>query len=253
MPANETDPVDQYFRAIRTVLDSIDFTQLRAAGTLIAAALDSGGIIHTFGSGHSWLLSQEVFCRAAGLVAINPILDSRLGFEYGALEGTEFERSIEAAEELSKLAGFEANDVGIVISNSGRNALPIEIAMRMKAAGMKVIAMSSMQHSRSVPSRHASGRRLFEIADLILDNHCPPGDASVQLVSLPAPMGPLSTISGAAILHATLIEAARQLAVRGRPPSVFVSANVDDASAGDVKAQIAPYARRIRYYHLGVP
>lgn len=251
MSKDKDDPVDQYFGKIQSILSSIDFTQIRMAGALVAGALDSGGIIHTFGSGHSLLLAQEVFYRAGGLVAVNPILDPRLGFERGALEGTAFERDPESAGELSKAAGFKPGDVGIVISNSGRNALPIEIAIRMKVVGMKVIVLTSLQHTHSVPSRHPSGRRLFEIADQVLDNHCPPGDASLHLSGLSSAMGPVSTISGAAILHATLIEAAHQLALRGRPPSVFVSANVSQSSAENVEAQIAPYAARIRFYRPG--
>ena len=245
------DPVNQYFAAIRSLLDAIDLAQIRAAGTLIATALESGGIIHTFGSGHSWLLAQEVFHRAGGLVAVNPLLDPRLGFSQGVIEGTAFERKLDAADELASAAGFAAGDIGIVISNSGRNALPIELALRMKAAGMKVIALTSLDHSRSTASRHPAGRRLFEVADQVLDNHCPPGDAAIHIAGMPVAMGPLSTLAGAALLHATMIEAAQQLAVRGKPPSVFISANVGQSPVEDLRAQLALYARRIRYYRPG--
>jgi uncharacterized phosphosugar-binding protein len=248
MAADRPDPVDSYFAAIRALLNSIDLAQIRAAGSLVAAALESGGVVHTFGSGHSWLLAQELFYRAGGLVAVTTFLDDRLGFARGALEGTEFERRADAADELAAAAEFVAGDLGIVISNSGRNALPIEMALRMKAANMKVIALTSIAHSTSATSRHPSGSRLFEIADLVLDNHCPPGDAVIQIAGVPAAMGPLSTIAGAAVLHATMIEAARQLTARGKPPSVFVSANVGEATETNLRLQIAPYAPRIRYY-----
>ncbi|HZT68876.1 MAG TPA: SIS domain-containing protein [Terriglobia bacterium] len=251
MSGNSEDPVDAYWDFVQRVLKSLDLVQVREAGSLIADSLKVGGIIHAFGTGHSSLLAQEIFYRAGGLVAINPILDVRLGFERGATESTEFERSSEAADEIVRLAGFEQRDVGIVISNSGRNALPVEMALRMKAAGMKVVALTSLAYSRASVSRHASGKRLFEIADCVLDNHCPPGDASIEVPGMPAKMGPLSTIVGAAILHGAVIEAARQLAVLGKPPAVLISVNVGTSSVWDLKDQLAPYASRIRYYRPG--
>ncbi len=251
MSANSLDPLEAYFASARALLQSLDFSAMRQAASLIAVALESGGILQAIGTGHSSLLAQEIFYRAGGLVAVNPILDGRLGFERGATESTEFERSTEAAEELARLAGFEARDAGIVISNSGRNALPVEMALRMKAARMKVIALTSLAHSRASTPRHPSGKCLFEIADCILDNHCPSGDAVVEVPGLPAKMGPLSTIAGAALLHGTLIEAARQLAARGKPPAVLVSANVGTGAVQDLKNLLAPYASRIRYYRPG--
>jgi uncharacterized phosphosugar-binding protein len=245
------DPLEAYFASIRALLKSLDLACVRQAAEVIAAALEGGGIVHAFGTGHSSLLAQEIFYRAGGLVAVNPILNVRLGFENGATESTEFERSPEAASELVRSAGFERGDIGIVISNSGRNALPVEMALRMKAAGMKVVALTSLAHSRQVGSRHPSEKRLFEVADLVLDNHCPPGDAAVRIPGLPAAMGPLSTIAGAAILHATLIETARLLVARGKPPAVLVSANMGSGRVEDLRELLAPYARRIRYYQAG--
>jgi uncharacterized phosphosugar-binding protein len=251
MPAIPQDPLEAYFASAKVLLEALDLSAMRQAASLISAALERGGILHVIGTGHSSLLAQEIFYRAGGLVAVNPILDVRLGFERGATESTEFERSFEVASELASSAGFEARDAGIVISNSGRNALPVEMALRMKAAGMKVIALTSLAHSRASASRHPSGKRLFEVADCVLDNHCPPGDASVEIPGLPAKMGPLSTIAGATILHGMLIEAARQLAAQGKPPAVLVSANVGAGAVKDLKNQLAPYSSRIRYYRPG--
>ncbi|MGH9449869.1 MAG: sugar isomerase domain-containing protein [Terriglobia bacterium] len=241
-------PTIQFFAAIRAALDQVQMEPIAAAAEIVASTLENGGIVHTFGTGHSSLLAQEMFYRAGGLVAVNPILDPRLGFECGAFESTAFERSADGAAELAEKAGFHAGDTGIVISNSGRNPLPVEMALRMKAAGMKVIALTNLDQSRASSSRHTSGKRLFEIADAMLDNHCPPGDAAVQIEGLPQRLGPLSTILGASILHAVFLEAAALLAARGKPPVTLISANISGVSTEDLHKSVEPYQDRIRYY-----
>lgn len=240
-----------YLSAAQAALNRIDVESLMQAAGVIADAIGGGGIVHLFGSGHSSLLAQEVFYRAGGLIAINPVLDPRLGFEKGAVESTEFERSLEGAEELAAKAGFRAGDAGIVISNSGRNALPVEMALRMRQAGMKVIALTNLEQSRAAESRHPSGKRLFEVADEILDNHCPPGDAAVTVPGIPHAVGPLSTVVGAATLHSVLLEAAAALVRKGISPGVLASANVGNVAPSSVRQQLKAYADRIRYYREG--
>lgn len=244
-------PSQVYLNAAQSALNRIDAESVMRASAVIAGAIGGGGIVHLFGSGHSSLLAQEVFYRAGGLIAINPVLDPRLGFEKGAVESTEFERSLEGAEELVAKAGFQASDAGIVISNSGRNALPVEMALRMKQAGMKVIALTNLEQSRNAESRHPSGRRLFEVADEILDNHCPGGDAAVTIPGIPHAIGPLSTVVGAAILHSVLIETAAAVVRKGISPDVLASANVGNVTPSSVRQQLNSYAGRIRYYREG--
>jgi uncharacterized phosphosugar-binding protein len=251
MQKMQPDLIDSYFAAIRHALDSIRKQEILAAAALIAQALEFGGIVHMFGTGHSILLAQEVFHRAGGLVAVNPIIDPRLGFERGAIEGTEFERQPEGADDLVRAAGFRAGDAGVVISNSGRNGLPVEMALRMKAFGMAVVALTNLEQSRGAPSRHPSGKRLFEVADITLDNCCPPGDAAIRVPGMATLLGPLSTITGAALLHATFVEAARLLADKGKPPAAFASANVGAGALEELKALTDPYRDRIRFYRAG--
>jgi len=248
MNSNSEDPVRAYLATLQVTLGEVRLEEISKAGTILAEALARGGIIHTFGTGHSGLLAQEVFYRAGGLVAVNPILDPRLGFERGALESTAFERSAEAADELARQSNFAPGDAGYVISNSGRNALPVEIAFRMKRAGMKVIALTNFEQSRAAVSRHPSGLRLFEVADVVLDNRCPIGDAAVRVPGIESPMGPLSTIVGATLLHASFIDAARRLTEVGKPPAVFRSANVEHSEIEDLERLLAPYRDRIRFY-----
>jgi uncharacterized phosphosugar-binding protein len=238
----------RYCETVRGVLSRLELQQIDAAADLLAAALGRGGIIHIFGSGHSSLLAQEMFYRAGGLVAVNPILDSRLGFERGAIESSEFERSGDSVADLAGSAGFRVEDVGIVVSNSGRNALPVEMAERMRAAGLKVIALTNLAQSSAATSRHSSGKRLFELADVILDNHCPVGDAAVKVPGISSPMGPVSTIAGAVLLHSVFLQAAELMAAQGKSPPVFPSANVGSGSLQALRRMVKPFEGRIRWY-----
>jgi uncharacterized phosphosugar-binding protein len=241
-------PGERYLNSVHATLEKLELQQVLSAAELVADALQAGRLIHVFGGGHSALLAQEVFYRAGGLVAVRPMLDRRLQFEDGILQSTEFERMPGAALELAVAAEFRSGDVGIVASNSGRNVLPVEMACHMRAAGMKVIALTNLRQSREGKSLHPSGKRLFECADAVLDNHCPIGDAAVTISGIAAAMGPVSTIAGAALLHAVFIQAAAQLVGRGTVPAVFQSANVGDGSLDEVRSLIAPFQDRIKYY-----
>lgn len=243
-------PAEQYFNSVRGILEELELQQVLSAAELVATSLKAGGLVHVFGAGHSALLAQEVFYRAGGLVAIRPILDRRLQFEDGVLQSTEFERTVGAAQELAAAAGLRSGDTGIVASNSGRNILPVEMASQMRSAGMKVIVLTNLRQSKASKPLHPSGKRLFEYADAILDNHCPYGDAAVTVPGIAAAMGLVSTIAGAALLHAVFIQAAAQLADEGLPPAVFKSANTSDGSLDELRSLIAPYRDRIAFYRV---
>ena len=126
---------------------------------------------------------------------------------------------------------IEPSDVAIIISNSGRNAATIEMASEMRARGVKVIAITSLEQSRASTSRHPSGHRLFELADLVIDNCVPAGDALLSLPGLNAPIGASSTVAGAAVINSIIIEAVSQLLKRGERVPVLTSANVEGTSA----------------------
>lgn len=239
---------EQYLSSVRSVIEKLETTQILSAAALVADSLRNGGLIHMFGAGHSLLLAIETFFRAGGLVAVNPILDRRLQFDGGVLESTEFERTSGAAREIARDSGFRAGDVGFVASNSGRNVLPVEIAFQMRSAGMKVIALTNLTQSKIGNSFHVSGKMLFEIADAVLDNHCPVGDAAVQIPGISVRMGPISTIAGSALLHAVFIEAAAQLAGEGNAPDVFQSVNVGTGALDELRSLVAKYGERIKFY-----
>jgi uncharacterized phosphosugar-binding protein len=223
----------EYIVRLRALLERIEQDEsltIQQAGYLVADALAGGGIVHAFGTGHSHMIAEEAFYRAGGLAAVNPILDERLIFLKGALESTRAERESGLAGKLLEREDVRAGDVAIIISNSGRNAATVEMASEMRSRGVPVIAITNVTQSRASPSRHASGKRLFELADVVVDNHVPTGDAVLELPGLTTHLGPASTVAGTAIMHSIFIEAAAELLRRGVTPPVFQSANVEGHS-----------------------
>jgi uncharacterized phosphosugar-binding protein len=240
-----------YLTAARRALDRLERDQgetIVRAGALVAEALGTGGVLHMFGCGHSHMLAEEGFFRAGGLAAVNPILDQRLSFFAGAIESTHAEREAGLAARLLERETVHAGDAAIVASNSGRNVVPIDMALLLQQRGVKVIGVTSVAHSQSVAARHPSGRKLYDIADVVIDTGTPPGDAAVELAGVGLRMGPLSTVVGAAIIHGIVIEAAARLIERGQTPPVLPSANVDSTSDSDLEGMLRRYADRIRYY-----
>ena len=215
-----------------------------AARAAIVAALRAGRLVHVAGSGHSHLLALEVFYRAGGIAAAQALLDEDLMLHRGAERSTSLERDSGRAAAVLTAAGLTAGDVIIVASNSGRNAYPVELALEARAAGASVIALTSLRHSRGVTSRHASGKRLFELSDIVLDNGGEPGDAGLTVPGHPAPMGPTSTLIGVWVLNSILAEAVAQLAAEGVIIDVWQSAN--GASGDNSAALIAKWRERVR-------
>ncbi len=163
----------EYIDGLQAVLERIKREQrsnIEKAARLIADALSAGGIVHTFGTGHSHTIADEAFFRAGGIAAVNPILDERLIFLKGALESTRSEQESGLARSLIEREQVRAEDVAIIISNSGRNAAPIEMALEMQARGVKVIAITNLEQSKPSASRHSSGKKLYQLADISIDN-----------------------------------------------------------------------------------
>jgi uncharacterized phosphosugar-binding protein len=191
---------------------------IREAATLVGNAIADGRHIYTFGSGHSQLLAREVTGRAGGLVPIYHLPDPTWGM-VERLEGY--------GEILLQQYPIRAEEVIFIISNSGRNPEPIEIAMGSKEIGLKVIAVTSLEHSQNVKSRHSSGKKLFELADIVLDTGTPKGDAVMTFDGFSSKAGALSTILGAAILNAVMVDAIQYMLNRQVKPPVLISFNVD--------------------------
>jgi uncharacterized phosphosugar-binding protein len=244
---------ETYISELQNLLERIKQGQrekIVAAGKLVADALIADGLVHTFGTGHSHLIADEAFFRAGGIAAINPILDERLVFLKGALESTRAERFSGFARALVEKEQVGPNDVAVVISNSGRNAAPLEMALEMKSRGARVVAITSVEQSSSSMPLHSSGKRLFEVADVVIDNCVPPGDALLALPGLGSRIGPSSTVAGAAIINSIMIEAVAETLRRGMPVPVLPSANLDGVTESTLTELLGRYRGRVRYLDL---
>jgi len=232
--------VDKLFESIYKILDKIKQTQrnnILKAADLITESLMKGGLLHTFGTGHSEMVAEEVWSRAGGLAVVNLMTGRDLSTMSGI--SSFVERIPQYADALLASYDIRPKDAIIIISNSGINALPVEMALRTKQMGLKVIAITNLAHSKSSKARssgrHPSGKRLFEVADIVLDNCGVPGDAVLEIEGLPVKgqraIG-TSTIAGTFIINAVVAQVIQNLIDKGVTPPVLISGNVEVTDEG---------------------
>jgi uncharacterized phosphosugar-binding protein len=224
--------LNQYFARVKErieLVEKIEKEKMSAAAVKVAEAIKNGGIIQLFGCGHSHILTEEVFYRAGGLVPIKPILVEPLMLHEGALRSSYLERLNDYAGEFLKEQDIRPEDVVFVLSTSGRNPVPVDVAQAASERGAYVIGLTSFEYSQSHPSRHKSGKHLFNSVDLAIDNHSVKGDAILSYEKVSVPFAPTSTVVGAVILNAIFAEAIKILADQEIEPPVFLSGNIDGA------------------------
>lgn len=173
------------------------------------------------------MLAEELFYRAGGLVNIHPILETALMLHESASKSTEIERLEGYAEIIFDSYGIKSGDVLVIISNSGRNGVCVDMASIAKEKGVTLVALTNLRHSMSGASRHKSGKKLYEFADIVLDNMGCVGDACVYFDELGKKAAPTSTSAGAAILNAAVTGCIEKMLEDGYTPEVFSSSNVD--------------------------
>ncbi len=216
----------------QTVLDLIETirrTQTHAialAAQLIYARVSQGGTCYATGTGHSHMLAEELYSRAGGLACIHMIAPPEFTLDAHPLKSTMVERIPEYAQVILTQYPIRAGDALIIASNSGRNGLVVELALRARALGASVIAITSLKHGAQCASRHPSGKLLADVADLVIDNCGQPGDAATP-VGPGLYMGATSTIAGAYIMQSLAIRLAEAYLAEGVRPPVLRSSNLD--------------------------
>ena len=211
-------------RAIEANKDSV-----AAAGRLFADCVAADGVIHGFGTGHSQATVLEIVGRAGGLIPTNRIglsdLVLRGGEDRSVLGDPLLERSPGLARRLYELADPRPQDLFVIVSNSGVNNSIVDMALHVKEAGHRLIALTSLTHTRAVPALHPSGRRLADVADVVLDNGAPAGDAILPMADGGALCG-VSTITSALLVQMVLAECVGVLQAEGKEAPVYISANL---------------------------
>ncbi|MGW2727138.1 SIS domain-containing protein [Streptomyces sp. NPDC001494] len=246
-------PADLFFDAAIGLLQRVreeEAGAISAAATLLADTVASGGRLFAFGAGHSSLAAQDVVYRAGGLALMNLLtVPGVVGVDVTpATLGSALERVDGLASAVLDTSPLRAGDALVIISLSGRNALPVEMATGARARGVKVIGVTSVAYAAETTSRHSSGTFLKDHCDVVLDSKISVGDAELTLDTIPAPFAPASTVVTTALMQAVVATAAAALADHGIEPPLLRSGNVDGGHDWNARV-MTEYGDRIFYRH----
>ena len=245
---------NDWLSATRKVLDDIEATQLPAIERAAAIMADSIGAerwVHTFGCGHATIPVEEMYPRIGGFVGFHPMVELPLTFfthitgEMGIHQFLWLERAEGYGEAIMKGYTFDPRDTMWIFSHTGINTVNIDIALRAKELGMRVVATGSAAEVGK--SRHASGKTLFEIADVVIDTRVPAGDSSVPVKNHFDKVGPVSTMAFVTVVWMTITAVAQNLTERGVKLFIHPSHNIpgDKTARERLDAALAEYKRRI--------
>ena len=248
-------PTVEYLARCRELIACVEQQQpvLEQAADCFSKAILNGRMVHLFGSGHSRILVEEMWPRYGSFPGFNPIVELSLTF-HNTVVGANGQRQAMFLENVSGLAArilrnfdITSADAALVASSSGCNVVPIEIAEGFRQRGVKVVAIISRQHSEASQSRHPSGKKLQDFADLVLDTGAPVGDAMVQVEGLDTPVAPGSTVGGCLLINSLKAEVALRLTRAGQPPSVLTAAAVTGSERATALFEAAydEHARRL--------
>lgn len=216
-------------QAILTRIQQTQLENIEKAAELCAQTIAGNGLVHMFGSGHSRIFVEEMFPRHGSFPGFHPIVELSLTF-HNLVVGSNGQRQAMFLEHVEGLGQiilrnfvFSPPDCFLIFSNSGVNEVIIDVALEAKRLNMPVIAVVSVDHCQVSPALHSSGQKLVDIADIVIDNCTPAGDAMVRIDGLEDPVGPGSTIGAAAITNALKCRIAEKLTAMGKPPIVLTS------------------------------
>lgn len=239
--------LDAAIAALQQVAQSQADSLAVAADRLLQVIVE-GHAIYSFGASHSFMTTEELVYRTGGLMLVNPIYPHGMNLFVRPLPLTSrLERLPGLGAELLRQVPLAAGDAVLVTSTSGRNAVAIDLARAAREHGAWVLGLTSLAYSAAVESRHPDGLKLTDVCDLVLDNGAPVGDAAVAIDGLAQPTGPISSITGCALVNALIAETLQRLVDAGHTPPVFMSANID---GGDAHNAALLQANRDRIHYL---
>jgi len=252
----------QYLDKCRGLIDAVASQEasIQRAAAWFAETILAGRMVHVFGSGHSRMMTEEMWPRYGSFPGFNPLVELSLSF-HNPVVGCNGQRQAMFLENVSGLAAqilrnfdLDERDCGLVISSSGCNRAPIEIAEGMKAKGMKVVAIVSLAHSEASTSKDPRGKKLQDFADTVLDTGAPVGDAMVRIDGLDTPVAPGSTVGGCLLINTLKAEVAQLLTDAGEPPKVLTAGAVigSERAAALFQSAYDEHAHRIARYYENV-
>ena len=241
-----------YFKIMQEVVEKAydsQGEQLEKAARVLAECTKNNGLIHLFGSGHSSLMTEDVFWRAASLANTHAIFESSVAGINEITKTSKIEKLEGLGNILVQYNHVEKPDVMICLSNSGNNAVTNDVALECKKRGVTVIAFTNIEYADQLTTQHSSGKKLKDIADIIIDNCSLIGDAAVKLDGLEMKVGATSTIPVAFMLQALMVQTCEYLLEEGIKPDVWYNGHLAYESE-DVKKHndelAEKYYRRVR-------
>ncbi len=239
----------KYYEIITKLMEDIirdESEKIGKACEIIAESLINDGIIHVFGAGHSAMVGEELFYRAGGLVPVYPLLGSDINLSSGAFRSTMMESVKGYGEIIVKDHGVSENDVVIIVSTSGVNQFPVEVAIYSKQVGAKTIGITSIEYSRSLKPKNTFGKHLFEVVDVAIDNHVPRGDAILEIEGIEVKVSPVSTILNSFIVNSIVAGVVEKMVSKNIKPPIWISAHLPGAMDWN-RALALKYRSRIPY------
>jgi len=255
-------PGQTYLEKCRGLMSLVEaqLPAIRQAADTFARTILAGSMVHVFASGHSRIMVEEMWPRYGSFPGWHPIVELSLTFHNNVV-GANGQRQAMFLENVSGLAErilrnfpIKKGDAALVISSSGCNRVPIEMAEGFRKRGCRVVAIVSLAHSRASKSSDARGKKLQDFADLVLDTGAPVGDAMVKVRGLREPVSPGSTIGGVLLVNSIKAEVAARLAAAGKPPKVLTAAAVvgKDRATALFESAYDEHARLLAKLYSGV-
>lgn len=262
MTMKMTDPAERYLEQCRALIERVaaQTAAVRTAADWFAASILAGRMVHVFASGHSRIMVEEMWPRYGSFPGFNPMVELSLTF-HNPVVGSNGQRQAMFLENVAGLAerilrNFDVRptDSALIISSSGGNLVPIEMAEGFRRKGVKVVSIVSLRHSIASATRHPQGARLQDVSDLVLDTGAPAGDAMVTIEGLDTPVSPGSTVGGCMLVNAIKAEVADRLTRAGQPPKVLTAAALVGADRATALFESAydEHSRRLARLYEGL-